>query len=394
MESNSYKYKISFGGWYQRTTLHLTEVYDFLANKYSRLELSKDKLEDFHAKLKIKQVSREVGYLEYVKSITKDNIEIRYYEDGLYVLQLYSNDIKKDQKTLEEYFNNYFSPAISYIFSLGAPTPKVLANIKTTHPIVVTLESIDANFQVDVGEFGPVYSKITSHDITVYKTPSYIIIVPLIAVKKPLIDELVEMQIFFREFKDQLEKYLNIHRKIWEEISEIKERKQIKASDVGLLRSKLDSYQKTISLINNRINQMGTYVHTRSAIAKDLDLEEKLVTLYQYKFEILLNTLDYIKEIWKMTENYILMAIQVITEIENQSINNSLIALRVVTTIGAIAGVFTYLSNKSSLPAITKSGITYLVILVGVTWLVNYLITIISKNLKYKIKFTETASKI
>src|SRR3989344_257016 len=88
-----------------------------------------------------------------------------------------------------------------------------------------------------------------------------------------------------------------------------------------------------------------------------------------------------------MTDGYILMAIQVITEIENQSINNSLIALRVVTTIGAIAGVFNYLSNKTSLPSITKSGVFYLIILISVTWLVNYLITIISINNLQMLKY-------
>ena len=43
--------------------------------------------------------------------------------------------------------------------------------------------------------------------------------------KKDSMDIIMEMEIFFREFKDQLQKYLNIHRKVWEEISDIKERK-------------------------------------------------------------------------------------------------------------------------------------------------------------------------
>ena len=63
------------------------------------------------------------------------------------------------------------------------------------------------------------------------------------------VQDLVEMQIFFREFKDQLEKYLNIHRNLWEEISDIKERKLLRGSEIEPIRAKLDSYQKTISLI-------------------------------------------------------------------------------------------------------------------------------------------------
>ena len=36
--------KVTFGGWYQRTTLHLTEIYDFFKYGTSRLSLSKGKL--------------------------------------------------------------------------------------------------------------------------------------------------------------------------------------------------------------------------------------------------------------------------------------------------------------------------------------------------------------
>ena len=34
------KYKITYGGWYQRTTLHLSEIYDLLALGHSKLDLS------------------------------------------------------------------------------------------------------------------------------------------------------------------------------------------------------------------------------------------------------------------------------------------------------------------------------------------------------------------
>lgn len=394
MEINKKVYKITFGGWYQRTTLHLTEIYEFLANQSSKLPLSKPKLELFHKLLSLKNVTREVGYLEYIKAVTHQGIEIRYFEDGLYILEIDSLDIKGDQHILQDYFDNIFHKAISYLFSLGAPTPKVLANIKTTHPIVVNLSLADPEkFTINQEEFGVVYSKITSADTTVYKTPSHIFIVVKAGVRQTLVRELVEMQIFFREFKDQLEKYLNIHRKVWEEISVLKERRQILGHEVEKVRRQLDSYQKTVSLINNRINQMNAYVHTRSSIAKNLQLEQHLITLYQYKFEVLLNTLDYIKEIWKMTTDYVIQAIAVITDIENQSTNNSLIALRIVTTLGAIAAVFGYLS-KESLPVFTGPGWIYLGLVILITLIVNYLITSIFKYLRYKLKFTETASKI
>src|SRR5205085_352949 len=106
---------------------------------------------------------------------------------------------------------------------------------------------------------------------------------------------------------------------------------------------------------------------TRSSIAKNCKIEEQLLTLFQYKFEVLLDTLEYIKEVWKMTTDYLNSAIQVITEIMSQTTNNSINSLRVITTIGVIAGIITYLS-KDSLPKFTSFGFLFFVVLIIITW--------------------------
>jgi hypothetical protein len=387
------KYTITYGGWYQRTTLHLSEVQYLFSNGESNLNLSKEKLRDLHQNLDLLKVSRESGYFEYIKAITNSGIEIRYYEDGLYILEITANDIDQGQKFLEDYFQNKMNPAISYIFSLGAPTPKELANIKTIHPVVISIfGEKEKNFIPDESIFGNVYSKISSNNITVYKTSKYIFITT--SKDSDLsVTSLVEMQIFFREFKDQLEKYLFIHRTIWEEISEIKEARVIKGKDVEVLRGKLDGYQKTISLISNRINQMGSYVSTRSSIAEHLEIEKDLVSLFEYKFETLTDTLAYIKEIWKMTNDYLLSAINNMVEIKNQSTSNNLKSLQTITSIGVISGVLGYLS-ANSLPKISRAGAIYFIVLFCLTWFMNYVIVKKYQNKKYSLKFGERAKNL
>ena len=166
------KFRITYGGWYQRTTLHLSEIYDLFARGVSNLDLSEEKLKEFQGKLDLVEISREAGYLEFVLARTGSGIEIRYYEDGLYILEISSNDIKNSERILEDYYNNALGPAIAYLFSLGAPTPKILANIKTIHPTVISSTSDDLDsFSLDTQEFGNIYSKIISRDIVVYKTP-------------------------------------------------------------------------------------------------------------------------------------------------------------------------------------------------------------------------------
>ena len=385
-------YTVTFGGWYQRTTLHLSEVYDFLAHGTSALKLDPGTLGELRDGLGIESVTRETGYLESVVAKTRGGITIRYYEDGLYVLEKEAEDIAAAHAELERYFDQRFNPAVSYLFSLGAPTPKLLANIKTTHPTVVSvLEETGSPFTPDPS-FGEVYTKVSSNGVTVFKTPQYIFIASSKASTVSLMN-LVEMQIFFREFKDQLQKYLFIHRTIWEEISDIKEGETISGKKVEEVRGRLDEYQKTISLISNRINQMGSYAATRSSLARHLSLQDELVTLFEYKFETLTDTLSYIKEIWQMTREYLSSAIQNLVEIKSQATSNNLQSLQAITSIGVISGVLGYLS-ATNLPSISTPGVVYFVLLFVLTLILNTSIRALYKNKKYSLKFGHRASDI
>lgn len=379
-------FTITFGGWYQRTTLHLSEIYDLFALGKSGLNLDKAKLRDFYNNFDFVSVTREWGDLEYIKCLTSEGIEIRYYEDGLYVLETTTLDIKNGQKSLTDYYERCIHPAVSYIFSLGAPTPKILAAIETTHPVVVSAQSDSPKTVIDKFDFGPIYNQINSKKLTVFKTPKYIVLVTPLSEKH--LHDLIEMQIFFREFKDQLQTYLDIHREVWEEISEIKEKGVIQGKDVEAIRSRLDSLQKTISLIKSRINQMGSYVRTRASIARKLEIEDQLSSIFQYKYETLIDTHNYIQEIWKMTQDYIDTAIQVVVEVKNQSTNNSIQSLRLITTIGVLSGIFGYLS-KDEFPTVTLVGVWYFFVLIVGTWLIDQTIGLVYQNIKYKLKFTQ-----
>lgn len=383
---------VYFGGWYQRTTLHLTEVANFFSTGKSELPLVKEKLRELREGLELTEMSREAGSLEFVRARTKEGIEIQYYEDGLYILKLSSSNVIEAKEKLESYYHERLAPAVAYIFSLGAPTPKELANIKTVHPIAVSVICKNPEEYVVEEKYGEVYSSITSAELTVKKTANFIFLVT-----KPEYQEtaegLVEMQIFFREFKDQLQRYLDIHRKLWEEISDIKERRLIRGREVERVRLQLDSYQKTINLISSRLNQMGAYVHTRADIAKEMKITQHLSSIFRYKFEVLINTQVYIKEIWAMTNNYLSAAIAVITEIKGQATNKSIQSLQLITTYGVVGGVIGYLS-RDSLPRVTGSGMVYFGALMLATLVVNQLVKFAYQRVRYKIKFVERVKDI
>lgn len=379
------KYLVTYGGWYQRTTIHLTEIYDFLFSCKTYLDLSKQKLKKYRSRLDIKSVKRKAAYLEYVEMKTNSGITVKYFEDGLYVFEKTAPDIKKAREELVQYHEKYFQPAVRYLFSLGAPIPKVLANIKTIHPTVVSVKHNNhKNFDIEKSKFGEVYSKISADNMTVYKTPEYIFIVANDK-KYKVVDKIVQMQVFFREFKDQLEKYLEIHRLVWEEIENIKKQKSIRGKDVEKVRFKLDSYEKTVTLITHRINQMGVYVDTRTSISKHVEIQKYLILLFSYKFETLVNTFEYIQEIWGMTKAHLDSAIKLVVEIQEKTTDASIKSLRLVTAIGVISGLSRYIF-KEEFPKLTLSGFLFFVTLVVISWLLDMLIVKIYQQIKYKLK--------
>ena len=387
--------KITFGGWYQRTSLHLTEVYDFLSKCESRLPLSKEKLKEFHKNLNLKFSVKETGNLDFVKAETKNGIEIKYYEDGLYILEISPKGVSFGEKTkniessinlLKDYFEKNFNPAINYLFSLGAPIPKILSEIKEPHQIVITkFDEKHSEFDVPK-KFGKVYNKTSSKEVSVYKTSDYLFVIG--SSDEKALASIVEMQIFFREFKAQLHRYLSMHREIWEEISEIKERKFVRGKEIEFYRVQLEIYKKTIDLINNRINQMPSYARTRASLAKTLDIEKQLVELFQYKFEDLFNTHIYVKEIWSMTKEYVNSAISVLVEIANKANVSGIRSIQILASIGVFVGIISYLT-KETLPKFSKIGLFYFLILIGAVILIDSLIKFFAKNKKYELKFRE-----
>ena len=85
---------IYIGGWFQRTTLQLSEVYDFLKYGTSQLKLDKNKLIKLWEALDINKdigVHYKIEGLEYLTYTTNSNIAIKIFEDGL--ITLHKNDV-------------------------------------------------------------------------------------------------------------------------------------------------------------------------------------------------------------------------------------------------------------------------------------------------------------
>lgn len=131
--------KIYIGGWFQRTTLHLTEVWDFLKYGKSHLGFPQSELDEARAVLAVVEVARENGPLEYISVKTEVGINYRIYEDGLIVLEKDFSELKSDFQAIRGYYEEKLSKSLSLLFSKGAPVPKELANIKTILPYILNV---------------------------------------------------------------------------------------------------------------------------------------------------------------------------------------------------------------------------------------------------------------
>lgn len=383
--------KVYIGAWFQRTTLQLSEVYDFLRFGTSILKLDSKKLMTLHENLKIKDVIYDIDCLEYLKFKAEGGIDVKIFEDGLIILaydQMKEYSLFTDLDSLAEYYEKKLSPVLSYLFSLGAPIPKELANIETVYPyfIVLNNETRENINELLAKTEKEKYFEFSNKDYDVLRGNKYYFINNKRKTTKE-VERYIEEQVFIREFKAQLHRYLNLHRIIWERIDEVKENAKISGKDIIKINSKIEGYQKTVTLIDGRINQMSTYLSTRERIAKsDVNLKESL-DMIGYRYETLGNTLRYIQYLWDMTQNYVNSARNLFKDLQSDVTDKSINNLTIVTSMGvgaSLIGLFT-----ESAPTFTIFGIIYFFVLALIGWTVNKIMKTISKKRTYEVSDIE-----
>ena len=387
---------VYIGGWFQRTMLQLSEIYDFLRDAKTKLALDQDKLVEYRKNLQIGRIDYGVQGEEYIEFTTALNIKVKIFEDGLIILNNHNvseDTLFADIDALTDYYETKLSPAFSYLFSLGAPVPKELAHIETVYPYFVVTDKATKE------EMNTLLTRTDKQKYFEFDNEKYDVIrgdvYYFINNKKSEaenIERYIEEQIFIREFKGKLHRYLNLHRIIWEKIDNVKDRASVKGADIVSFNTKLESYAKTITLIEGRINQMSTYLPTREKIAKsDKELVEFL-NISGYRYETLKDTLDYIKYLWSMTKNYVSSAQKLFNGLKSDVSNKSINSLTLVTSMSAGASVIGLLTKSQ--PEFTVFGIAYFFILALIVLSLNKFLKFIQNNRRYKVNDVELDKNI
>ena len=104
---------IFIGGWFQRTMLQLTEMYDFFRGSGSKLKLDEKKLEKYRQSLGIGNLEYNVAGEEYILFTTVYDINVKIFEDGLIILNNTNVNYKTlfaDMDKLTEYYEKRYLP--------------------------------------------------------------------------------------------------------------------------------------------------------------------------------------------------------------------------------------------------------------------------------------------
>ena len=355
---------------------------------------NKEKLEGLRNKMELSNVEFGMDDLKYIDITSKSGIEIKIFEDGLIVL---SKDPGKmvldDIDQLNLYYENRLAPALNYIFSLGALVPKELERVRTIYPYFIVLEKATKD---DIEKLMEQFDqkkhfKMISKTFEVHRG-NKLYIINNISEKLPVLERFIQEHIFMREFRGQMHKYLNLHRVIWEKVTQLKGSSQIKGKNVPPLKDKLESYSKIVNVIESRINQMGLYISTRESLIKNNKELSRFLQFFEFRYEALHDTLKYIKEIWRMTKNYVRSGVDLLSKIQARSTEYSVKNLVVITSMGLGATLIRLLTIKT--PVFTWSGFIYLFILIAIGYAANEIMKIIYKNRMYKIEDVKAAQDI
>lgn len=382
---------VYIGGWFQRTMLQLTEVYDFLRSCKTQLNLDQEKLQTYRKNLGIGKIDYGVSGEEYIIFTTAENISVKIFEDGLIVLnnhKVSEDTLFADIDKVTDYYENKLSPSLSYLFSLGAPVPKELANIKTIYPYFVVCDKATKD---EIAELlsrteKQKYFEFSNKNYDVVRGDKYYFINNK-EQSSDSIEKYIEEQVFIREFKGQMHRYLNMHRIIWEKIDTVKENVKVKGSDIVKFTTKLEGYAKTINLIEGRINQMSTYISTREKIAKSNKGLEEFLSISGYRYETLRDTLDYIKSLWGMTKNYVTSAQKLFNGIKQDVTSSSIKNLTIVTSMSAGAALIDLLTESA--PKLSLFGVIYFFVLALIGWLTTKILGLISSKKTYEVSDIE-----
>ncbi len=334
--------KIFIGSWYSRTQLHLRELHLFLTEGRSHLSLNKEKLLKYKKDLNPSAISitKERGHEILVAKLGKYDLE--YHENGLVLMGIepLPEKINQEMKSLVDFTLNKMFEAFGFLYSQGAPIPKIFIALKSVLPYVIltegaTKQEIERFFAEHNEEIG---QEISNNESSIYYGKSMIVIN---GNAKNSID-LVRTFYLLNDAKSQFQKVLDLHRFIWEEVDKVKSKGKIRYRDLSLNRDTLMEVNNEIIFFKSRLEQIDNVLNNEAVECAQiikLKSDDKITRHFMESLESLKRTSSYIKNLWSMTENYVSNTFNLINLLYQEGTQKQLNILQFIFVISAIASI-------------------------------------------------------
>ncbi len=337
--------QIYVGSWYPRTLFHLNEMYDFLSSGKSHLKLDKEKIKKLKEELNPSDVFLKQNKGQSYLQAKFGDYNFESFESGLSIFscECKSNDIEKltieTQEMSEFAFKKVFT-SFNYIYSLGAPIPKVFAALKSVMPFVFVTENASKKEVEDFLEKrGEIITKeFSSEKGEIYYGNNSIIIDSDIDFAKRVIKECIY---YLHDAEAQLQKILDLHRYIWDEVSTIKSSKSIKYKDLATTRDLLTEIESDVIFFDSRIQQLkNVLLKQKNRVSEFAQQENDYIwDVFEDGFSSLEGSGNYVENLWNMTKNYLSGASNLINLIYQESSTKQINILQFVFIISAIASL-------------------------------------------------------
>ncbi len=335
--------QIYLGTWFQRTSLHLKELYKFLKYKTTKLDLEKERLNHLWENLHIEKVEFfGNGEFDEIQIFCGD-VFVRVSEDGIILLTTDQINSEKAKQLLESFYTEYFAPTLTYLFSRGAPLPKILDQVKEVHPLLILTKNITEKQVFDLYEthHDVIMTRLVGEHTQVYRGD----VINLFNFGKSKkfthehVEALLHYVVFFREFENQLDRYLQIHRTMWDEITAIREAEEMPYKDFPHIRAEILQNLKTLSFVKARLAQMKDIIQERRHTI-DPHIRNELKSLGLYKFDHLEANQKYITHLWQMTIEYVKGSLSLLESLYQENTQKELNAIKFITFGALITGFF------------------------------------------------------
>lgn len=336
--------KIYLGSWFQRTSIHLRELFRFFKTGRGIAALQPEKLQEYWNRLNPQDFEfHSEAEFDYILG-TCQGITISVTEDGIILLHLpvTQKALGEEVQRLEQFVTTSLSPAISYLFSSGAPLPKELSRVEELYPIFVVASGGSQ------GDVQALFQRLQDTPLEIIHREGVSLIsgnrFSLLMIKKGkgqelLIEELIRYFVFFREFSEQLNRYLDLHRVMWDTISHIREAKRIRYRNFTLVRYQILEFLKTLSFVEARLAQMHDILRGRNSTTA-AEIRAILSSLGLNRFDHLGSDWRYIDHLWKMTTDYARSTLKLLESLYQENTQRELSALKYITFITAVTGFF------------------------------------------------------